>query len=432
VGDSGDDPEFSRGAENSAGCGIWKKNARELNCFERANFSRIKAPMKSIYLNHFRRAFIALAALLEFSALAQSSAAPVAIPRRPSIIFIQCDGLGYGDLSCYGQEKFQTPNIDQLAAEGIRFTNYFIAESSSQSQAALLLGKNSAHLRQRADADIPLAADETTVAQILKNSGYHTGTIGGWILGDENSSGAPWKKGFDEFAGYLDGETNYFYADYVFRYAPRSLLNPTNNERENFVGREMIYANTGGKKAEYIPDVFAKAALNFVKNNQPDQFNHYRPFFLLLNFEIPNGKIEVPTDAPFSEETWPQPEKNRAAFISRIDGYVGQLREQLQEIAMTNNVVLFFSSARGPKKSAQIDPDFFHSNLSTNDRRAPLIAHCPGKIPAGQISGKKLAAQDFLPTAAAIALAKMPENIDGKSILPALSGEAKTNSPAKN
>jgi arylsulfatase A-like enzyme len=388
--------------------------------------------MTSICFNRFCRALVLPALLLEFSAFAQSSVTPTAMPRRDSIIFIQCDGLGYGDLSCDGQTKFQTPNIDKLAAEGIRFTNYSVGDAVSPSQAALMLGKNPAHLRQRAGADVPLAADEITVAQILKNSGYHTGLIGEWNLGDENSSGAPWKKGFDEFAGYFDPlAAKNFYADYIFRYAPRTVLD-SQKEAAHFVGREMLYYNTGGKRATYIPDLFTKAALNFIKNNLPDQFNRYRPFFLLLNYKIPNEKIETPTDAPFSEEAWPQPEKNRAALISRIDGYVSELQEQLQKSGMTNNVVIFFSSESVPKKSPEIDPAFFRSNIATNDFRVPLIVHCPGQIPAGQIRGLKSSPQDFLPTAAEIALLKTPKNIDGISLLPALSGEARTNSPAKN
>jgi arylsulfatase A-like enzyme len=382
-----------------------------------------------------------LAVLLQFSSAARADlisiftnvapAATTALPRRASIIFIQCDGLGYGDLSCYGQAKFQTPNLDKLAAEGIRFTNYFVAEASSPSHAALMLGKNPEHLRQRADADIPLAPDEMTVAQILKNSGYHTGVVGEWDLGDENSSGAPWKKGFDEFAGYLNsaGAGN-FYTDYVFRYAPHSIYDETNKQWNAYLGREMIYPNTGGKKAQYIPDLLAKAALNFVKNNQPDQFNRYRPFFLLLNFQIPDGKIEVPTDAPFSEESWPQPEKNKAALVSRIDGYVGQLQEQLQKIGMTNNVVIFFSSASVPKKTPEIDPDFFHSNISTNDLRVPMIVHWPGNIPAGRVSTSRWNAQDFAPTVLQIAYAKPASDFTGISILPTLRGEPGTNAPA--
>ena len=388
-------------------------------CFERAGLTTIKVHMTSNCFNRFFRALVLLSALpgLSVNASAELSfiltnAAPAAIPRRASIIFIQVDGLGYGDLSCYGQTKFQTPNLDKLAADGMRFTNYFVAATAAESHATLMLGKNSAP-----------APDEITVAQILKNSGYHTGLIGAWDLGDENSSGAPWRKGFDEFAGYLDpmGAEN-FYADYMFRYAPRSLLNRTNNQREDFIGREMLYPNTGGKKAQYVPDLFTTAAVNFIKNNQPDQSNHYRPFFLLLDYKIPGGKIVVPTDAPFSEESWPQAEKNKAALVSRIDGYVGQLQEQLQKSGMTNNIAIFFSSASVPKKTAAVDPDFFHSNISTNDFRVPMIVHWPGNIPAGQVSDYKWSAQDFLPTAAQIAFAQSPTNIDGTSIFPVLLG----------
>jgi arylsulfatase A-like enzyme len=389
--------------------------------------------MTTIRLNRFCRALVLLAALLEFSLAARAEslsaiftniapAAHIAIPRRTSIIFIQVDGLGHGDLSCYGQTKFQTPNIDKLAAEGIRFTNYFGENDNSKSQAELMSGKKSAN-------------GETTVAQILKNSGYHTGLIGDWNLGDENSAGAPWRKGFDEFAGYLDpADAGNFYADYIFRYAPRSILNETNNQREDFLGREMLYPNTGGKKGDYIPDLFIKAALNFVKNNQPDRFNHYRPFFLLLNYSIPQaGKaLQVPTDAPYSAESWPQPEKNKAALISRIDGYVGQLQEQLQKIGMTNNVVIFFSGTVPPGKTAEGEPDFFHSNISTNDLRVPMIAHWPGKIPAGQVSGFRWSSGDFLVTAAQIAFVDPAPTSDGISVLPVLSGQTQTNPPAKN
>jgi arylsulfatase A-like enzyme len=411
----------------------------EKNCFERTSLSRIKLQMTSISSNFICRALILLVAGLEFSAGAQMSfiltnAAPVAIPRRASIIFIQCDGLGYGDLSCYGQAKFQTPVLDILAAEGIRFTNYYAGDAaSSPAAAALLLGKDSSQLNQRPDVDVPLAADEITVAQILKNSGYHTGYIGEWNLGDENSSGAPWKKGFDEFAGYFDkaGVAN-FYADYIYRYVPSSLRNATDTGTPEYNGRETLYYNSIGQRATYIPDLYAKAAVNFVKNNQPDKFNHYRPFFLMLDFKIPTQKIEVPTDAPFSGESWPQPEKNKAALISRIDGYVGRLLEQLQKSGMTNNVAIFFSSVGLPKKGDGADPQFFHSVLATNDLRAPMIVRWPGKIPAGQVSGLKWSPRDFLPTAAEIGYAQSPTNITGGSVLPALMGRTQTNGPAKN
>ena len=395
--------------------------------------------MKTFSLKRLCHALALPVVLLTFSANAELSfiftnAAAQAMPRRDSIIFIQVDGLGYGDLSCYGQTKFQTPNLDKLAGGGIRFTNYSIAEAASPTHAALMLGKNPAHVRQRADVDIPLATNEVTVAQILKKAGYHTGLIGEWNLGDENSSGAPWKKGFDEFAGYLGyGDSKHFYDDYIWRSDPdfsydESYHDPINGhwrawdktKGPSIPGKETIYVNSRGKN-QYIPDLFTKAALHFVRNNLPDPLNQYQPFFLLLNYNIPNAKIQVPSDAPFSEEGWPPAEKNRAALILRIDGYIGQLREQLDKVGMTNNVAVFFFSGSVPKKSAETDPNFFHSNISTNDFRTPMLICWPGGIPAGKISGVKCSPEDFLPTAAEIARAHSPTNIDGASIIKSLS-----------
>jgi arylsulfatase A-like enzyme len=359
-----------------------------------------------------------------------TNATPKAIPRRASIILIVADGLGYGDLSCYGQTKFQTPNLDKLAAEGIRFTNYFTAADSFSAQAALMIGKNSMQELPLSQGHIFFAPDGITIAQILKNSDYHTGLIGEWGLGDENSAFAPWRKGFDEFAGYLFlnlADKENFYADYIFRYAPKSIFNETNGQMEAFIGRETIYTNTAGQKGQYIPDLYTHAAQHFIQNNQPDAANHYQPFFLLLNYPVPKTGMPVPTDAPFSDEAWPQPEKNHAAIISRLDGYVGQLLEQLQKLGMTNNAVIFFTSATVAKKGGGVDPEFFHSNISTNDLRVPMIVNWPGRIPAGKISGFKWSPQDFLPTAAAIAFANSPTNVDGISILPFLSKESETN-----
>ncbi len=390
----------------------------------------------------FHRLFLAmiLPALLPGSAanaqsLAASNTAPVALPQRASIILVVADGLGYGDLSCYGQTKFQTPNLDRLAADGIRFTNYSAgAAADAPAWAALMLGKGSAHLRQRADADIPLGPEDITVAQVLKNSGYHTGLIGEWNLGNESSSGAPWKKGFDEFAGYLDAaDAANFYADYMWRLNPdytfdASYHDPVNGhwrawnkaDGQPVPGPEMIYDNTRGKN-QYIPDVLTKAALSFIQINMPDPFNHYRPFFLLLNYKIPgDGKSEVPTDAPFSEEPWPQPDRNRAAMIARLDGYIGQLTEQLQKLGLTNNTAVFFTSATVPPPTGAVNPTFFHSIVSAGDPRVPMIVRWPDWVSAGTVSGYPWSAEDFLPTAAGIAFTRPPEGIDGTPVLPVL------------
>ncbi len=213
--------------------------------------------------------------------------------------------------------------------------------------------------------DVPLAANDITVAQILKKSGYHTGLIGEWDLGGEGTGGAPWHKGFDEFAGYFDpSDAENYYADFIWRYAPGAVLNPTNHQGKITSVRSRSSPTPTETRANIFPICLRQAAVNFIKNNQPDRFNHFRPFFLLLNYKIPGGRskaAEVPTDAPYSGEPWPQPEKNRAAMIARLDGCMGQLLEQLQKINQTNNTVIFFTSDTGPQTNGGVNPKFFQS-----------------------------------------------------------------------
>jgi len=395
------------------------------------------------------RLFVLFAALLQLSLAARAESlsaiftnvAPLtksAIPRRANIILIVADSLGCGDLSCYGQKKFATPNLDKLADGGIRFTNYYAAASSSMSRATLMLGQNSAHLHQHKDGEYFIDANEAILSQLLKQSGYHTGLVGEWTLGDDTTAGAPWKMGFDEFAGYFNAtDAENYYADYIWRYAPKSIINPENNQIEDFVGKEMIYPNTGGNKGQYIPDLYTKAAMNFAVNNKPDDFNHHSPFFLLVNYPTPRANaaeakrtgdgMQVPTDAPFSGEAWPQPEKNRAAMIARLDGDIGKLVEQLQKIQQSSNTVIFFTSAGIVKAGGGVDPKFFASNVASNDLRVPMIVNWPGNIPAGRVSKLKCSAMDFAPTALQIAYAKPPASFTGISILPVLRGEPGTN-----
>ncbi|HSY44060.1 MAG TPA: sulfatase-like hydrolase/transferase [Candidatus Acidoferrum sp.] len=358
---------------------------------------------------------LAALAAFQFSAVAQS-AHPM--PRRPNIILVVADGLSANDLSCYGQTQFQTPNLDKLAAEGIRFTHYSAgAAESSAACADLMLGTGSAPT----NGDFTLGQADVTIAQVLKNSGYWTGLIGEWNLGGQSSIGSPWLKGFDEFAGYLTpGDAANAYSEFIWRYEH----NPTNDSVAVFNGPEVIYDNTGGKQGKYIPDWQMTLAMNFTKKHQPFYFNHYQPFFLVLHYAIPgNGNRVVPTDAPFSEESWPQAEKNRAAAISRLDGYIGQLLQQLDKISQASNTVVFFTSDTVPRKADGTDPKFFHENSPSDSLRVPMIVHCPGKIPAGQVSDLDCSARDFLPTAAGIGLVQPPENSEGVSFLSVLLGQ---------
>jgi arylsulfatase A-like enzyme len=355
--------------------------------------------------------------VLQFSAPAQAQPAP----RRANIILIVADGLAAGDLSCYGQDQFQTPHIDQLAAGGIRFTNYFAGSlAGAPARAALMLGKDTSRLP---DADFALTSSDVTVAQLLKNSGYNTCLIGEWNLGDEHSQGAPWLQGFSEFAGYFDpADARNVYPGYLWKYD--ETYHPGESQPEVFNGTEMLYDNTGGKKRMYMPDTFVQWAINYAQENVPDRFNQHKPFFIAIDETIPgNGNREVPSQAPYSEEPWPPAERNRAATIGRLDDDIGKLLDQLTALGESSNTVIFLTSDTVPQKSDGVDPKFFRENSGPDDLHVPFIAYWPGTIPAGRVSGIQCSARDFLPTAAALALAQTPKDVEGTSLLPVILGK---------
>jgi arylsulfatase A-like enzyme len=348
-----------------------------------------------------------------------TNAAPAAVnARRPSIIFIQCHGLARGDLSCYGQTNFQTPNLDRLAAGGVRFTHYTGGTDSAATTAELLSGKKS-----------PLAEGEANLAQRLRTGGYHTGLIGEWSL-----AGRPWTQGFDEFAGFLDdAEGMNYFSDFVWRFAPKNILNGTNPTLADYTGKEEIYPNLGGKKGQYLPELFVNAMDNFIRINVPDAANHSRPFFLLVDFPAPRAAtagaddFPVPSDAPFTDAPWPQAAKNRAALITRLDGGIGRLLEQLDKSKMTNNVAVFFTASAAPEKFADTNLNFLLPVGDFRDKKntalLPMIVNWPGKIPAGRVSHATWSAIDFAPTALEIGFVKPVKNFAGISVLPVLTGK---------
>jgi arylsulfatase A-like enzyme len=385
--------------------------------------------------------FIALAAGL-LCERAFSATNETATSRRPNIIFILADDLGYGDLGCYGQSRIKTPNIDKLASDGLRFTQCYAGSTvCAPSRCALMTGLHTGHNRIRGNgARLALAPDDVTLAELLQKTGYHTALIGKWGLGDEGSTGTPGKKGFDDFLGYLNQtHAHDYYTDHLFRHDAKS----------GFDGREELPENRADKKALYIPDLFTMAATNFVRINKPDPLNGYRPFFLYLAYIIPHandeeGKrsgngMQVPSDAPYGNESWPQVEKNKAAMITRMDADIGKLIELLQKLKIDENTVVFFASDNGPHKEGGVDPKFFQSSgklrgikrdLYEGGIRVPMIVRWPGKIKPGQVSDQVWAFWDFLPTAAEIAGAKTPEKIDGISMLPTLLGQTQTSQHA--
>jgi len=390
----------------------------------------------------------ALLGLLAFCLLAVAGPASAAnsvtitnrppAPRRPNIIFILADDLGYGDLGCYGQAKIKTPNIDKLAAEGMRFTDFYAGSTvCAPSRCALMTGLNTGHARVRGNANVPLASGDLTVAELLQGSGYHTGLIGKWGLGNEGTTGLPEKKGFDEVLGYLDQtHAHDYYTTHLWRYDPVS----------QYEGEETFYENAGGKKVLYMPDLFSSAATNFIKINRPTALNHQRPFFLYLAYTTPHANneeksrtgngMQVPSDAPYSDEPWPQPEKNKAAMITRMDAQIGALMARLQEWKIDENTLVFFSSDNGPHKEGGNDPKFFESggglrgikrDLYEGGIRMPMIVRWPGHIKPGRTNSEPFAFWDFLPTAAQLAGTNAPAGLDGISFLPTLLGKMQTN-----
>jgi arylsulfatase A-like enzyme len=373
-----------------------------------------------------------------FSAPTNATAQRPAAPRRPNIILIVADDLGYGDLSCYGQTMFETPNLDKLAAEGVRFTQFYCGSPvCAPSRCSLMTGLHSGNAYIRGNGTQALRPEDLTVAELLKQSGYHTGLIGKWGLGNENSTGMPREKGFDEFAGYLDHlHAHDYYTDHIWRYDSRTGTN-------SWV---YLIENEGGKHELYLPDLFTKAALNFMNINKPELLNHYRPFFLYLAYTTPHANneeaqrsgngMQVPDDAPYSAQPWPQPEKNKAAMIARMDGDVGKLLAKLHDLKIDDDTIVLFTSDNGPHKEGGVDPKFFKSagplrgikrDVYEGGIRVPLIVRWPAKIKPGRVSDQVWSFWDFLPTAADIAHVKAPAKTDGISMLPALLGRTQTN-----
>lgn len=324
---------------------------------------------------------------------------------RPNVIFILADDLGYGDLGCFGQELIQTPHIDRLAGEGIRFTQaYAGATVCAPSRCALMTGKHNGHAAIRGNREIkpegqaPMPGDTITVAHVMKWAGYTTGLIGKWGLGHPGSSSTPDKMGFDEFFGYnCQRKAHEYYPEYLWR----------NNQKVPLDGKS------------YSHDLMVREALDFVRRHKD------RPFFLDLSFTIPHSKLQVPDLGPYADKPWPENLKTLAAMITRMDGDIGRLMAQLKELSIDEKTLVIFASDNG---AAYRDELFKHSGPLRGMKRdmyeggiaTPVIARWPGKIKPGVVSDQVWAFWDFLPTMAELTGRRNPGNLDGVSILPAL------------
>lgn len=353
-------------------------------------------------------------------------ARPVHAQRKPNIIFILADDLGYGDVGCFGQTRIQTPNLDRMAAEGMRFTQTYAGSTvCAPSRCALMTGLHTGHCHVRGNQRIPLRPEDTTVAEVLKSAGYRTGLVGKWGLGEPDTTGIPNRKGFDYFFGYLNqAHAHTYYPEYLWRNEEKVQL--ANVEQEE---------NVAKVREEYSHDLFTEEALSFVERERES------PFFLYLAYTVPHANnergrvfgdgMEVPELGPYGDEAWPEPEKGKAAMITRMDRDIGRLFERLQQLGLDNDTIVFFASDNGPHKEGETDPHFHDSNgplrgikrdMYEGGIRVPGIVRWPGRIEAGTTNASPWAFWDFLPTAAELAGAAVPSELDGISIVPALEG----------
>jgi len=361
--------------------------------------------------------------------------------KKPNIIYILADDLGYGDLSYNGQKKFQTPNIDKLAQDGKFFTQHYSGSTvCAPSRSSLMTGLHTGHTFIRGNKEVqpegqhPLDSTEITVAELLKSAGYVTGAFGKWGLGYPSSEGDPNKQGFDEFYGYNCQRLGHNYYPYHMWH---------NQTKEILEGNKLKQTNT------YGPDIIHQKALSFIEKNKDTTFFMYYPSI------IPHAELAAPETYMKKFRGKLLPEKNYegvddgeayknggygsqkeshtafAAMVYLLDKQVGEIRKKVEELGIAENTIIIFTSDNGPHQEGGADPEYFNSNselkgykrdLYEGGIRVPLITYWPGKIHPKTTSNHVSAFWDFLPTVCEIAQIDKPHNIDGISFLPELLG----------
>jgi arylsulfatase len=359
-------------------------------------------------------------------------------PAKPNVIFILADDLGSAELGCYGQKKIRTPNLDRVAAEGMRFTQFYAGSPvCAPSRCCLMTGKHGGHAFIRNNSEVkpegqtPIPDDEVTIAELFKKQGYATGAIGKWGLGPPGSTGDPLKQGFDLFFGYnCQRHAHNHYPTYLWR----------NDQRITLDG------NDGGRTGkQFSHDLFEAEALKFIREHKD------RPFFLYLPFTIPHLAIQVPDDSlaeyrgkwddpPYDGkkgyQPHPAPRAGYAAMITRMDRSVGRILDLLRELKLDNNTLVMFSSDNGPTHGGVGGSDsvFFESAGPLRDWkgsvyeggiRVPFLARWPGQIKSGTVSDLPAYFPDVMPTLMEIvgAAGSVPKDIDGLSFAPTLLGQ---------
>ena len=375
----------------------------------------------------------ALLGVLGSSAALRAQEAVRSEPGRPNIVYIMADDLGYSELGSYGQEKIRTPHLDALAAAGMRFTQHYAgAPVCAPSRCVLMTGRHSGNatvrdnLEHKPEGQEPIRAEDVTVAEVLKRAGYTTGCFGKWGLGFPGSIGDPLQQGFDRFYGYnCQRHAHNFYPRYLWSDSQKVMLE--GNDR-------------GVSGAQYSHDLIEQELERFVRDHKDG------PFFAYVPFTIPHLALQVPDESlkqylgefeetPYRGRSYLPHEHPRAAYaamISHMDRSVGRLVALLDELKLTDNTLVIFTSDNGTTHLAkQADYEFFESvkplrglkgSVYEGGIRVPMIAKWPGRIQSGSTSDHVSAFYDVLPTLAEVAGLPSPTGVDGLSFAPELLG----------
>ncbi|MCW5966333.1 MAG: arylsulfatase [Bryobacterales bacterium] len=387
-----------------------------------------------------RRSFLSLAAAAPAAATsmvasrAAAQATGTGSSRPPNIIWIMADDMAWADAGCYGQRVIQTPHIDSLARDGMRFTDaYAGCTVCAPSRSVLMTGLHTGHTPVRSNpGGVYLLDEETTVGEVLRPAGYKNGCFGKWGLGDIGTPGVPWKQGFDEFYGYLhQAHAHYYYPPYLH-----------DNDKE-----APFPANKGLKTGTHVHNAIEDRTVEFIRKNRNN------PFFCYAAWTPPHWEPAIPypdmepyRDRFHPEHSYsdrggrlnPQPETYAAycGMVARIDHGVGRILRLLKELNLEENTLVFFTSDNGGHSRAAFDARNrlqnygpFRGNKTTmyeGGLRVPMLARWPNRIPAGKVSSFPWMFMDAMPTFADVAGVSTPANIDGHSLVPTLRGEQQT------
>jgi arylsulfatase A-like enzyme len=363
--------------------------------------------------------------------------------KKPNIIYILADDLGYGDLGCYGQTTFRTPNIDRMAREGMKFTRHYAGSTvCAPSRCVLMTGLHTGHCRVRGNGPGRLLGSDTTFVSLLKESGYATGCFGKWGIGNPPPINDPEVHGFDEFYGYLNMfHAHNYYPEFLIKNGVKEpLQNVLFDDWRKRVSESREGAGVAQKAIDFAPRLIADAALEFIERN------HQEPFFLYYALNIPHANNEaggerrinrngmrVPELGEFEGKEWPIQEKGFARMLQYIDQDVGNILAALKRLGIDDNTLVLFSSDNGPHQEGGHQMSFFDSNgplkgmkrdMYDGGIRVPLIARWTGVVPEDQVSNHISAFQDIFPTVLELAgVSDVPAN-DGISMVPLLTGNS--------